>query len=265
MLVLANGAFKSGSTWLRNVVQQFLLHEPIPRPYRDPKYDHWIDPKKIKALLDTNLCSEHVYLSKAHIYDENTRDIILSSTDTKILNIKRDLRDVLVSSYYHTKRLNKYTGDFRTYYWYFGRLKAYQICQYHRVWNIPSDQVLLTRFENLKQDFDVEIQKISMFLGVTLSRNQVQHIKNETSMERMRQRRGESTLPEEKRFYRRGQIGEWTNYFDQNMIEDLTHIETHGLSLFDRTTYRVLFDSRSAIKRLFWGKTHFLAQLLERI
>lgn len=244
MLVLANGAFKSGSTWLRDIADEFLDHEPIPSAYRSAKFAHWVDPNKLSEMLRSGLCADHVYLSKSHIYDRKTRDVLLSSEDARVLNIKRDLRDVLVSAYYHTSRLKKYRGKFKSYYWSFGRMKAYQILQYHKVWDLPSSQIYTTRFEDLKRGFDAEIVKIAEFLGVTLSIADIQRVKNETSIERLRERRGESKLPEEKRFFRRGEIGDWSGYFDQKMLDDLNCIKNRGLGPIDLAAYRLMFDFR---------------------
>jgi hypothetical protein len=233
MLVLANGAFKSGSTWLRDVVQEMLPHEPVPPAYRLSRYEHWVDPKKLKAV--------------------------------KTLMIKRDTRDVIVSSYYHTARLGKYNGSFNKYYWNFGRLKAYQILEYQKTWNVPSDLIYFTQFEDMKTDFTAEITKIGAFLGVTLTESDAQRIEEETSIARMRERRGESDLPEEKRFIRRGQSGGWTRYFDQKMLDDLERIQTRGLGPIDMAAYRLMFDVRLGVKRLVEGRSRFMMRALDRI
>jgi hypothetical protein len=265
MLVLANGAFKSGSTWLRDVVQEMLPHEPIPPAYRLSRYEHWVDPKKLKAMLNSGLCADHVFISKSHIYDRKTRDLILGSSDVKTLMIKRDTRDVIVSSYYHTARLGKYNGSFNKYYWNFGRLKAYQILEYQKTWNVPSDLIYFTQFEDMKTDFTAEITKIGAFLGVTLTESDAQRIEEETSIARMRERRGESDLPEEKRFIRRGQSGGWTRYFDQKMLDDLERIQTRGLGPIDMAAYRLMFDVRLGVKRLVEGRSRFMMRALDRI
>ena len=51
MLVLANGAFKSGSTWLREIVRHMRGFEPIPMAFQHPDYPHWIDARKIDQFL----------------------------------------------------------------------------------------------------------------------------------------------------------------------------------------------------------------------
>ena len=112
MLVLANGAFKSGSTWLYEIVRHMRPFDPIPQPFQHPDYAHLIDPRKITQFLQQCDYHSHHYLSKSHIYDRELATVILSCPAARVLSIGRDTRDVLVSHYFHVRRKPKISGDF---------------------------------------------------------------------------------------------------------------------------------------------------------
>jgi hypothetical protein len=267
MLVLANGAFKSGSTWLREIVRHMRVFDSIPQPFQHPDHAHWIDPRKIVQFLDQCDCHSQHYLSKSHIYDPELVSVILSCESTRVLNISRDMRDVLVSHYFHLSQLNKLSGhfsNFPSYYWRLGRLKACQIWEYHRVWNTAAPNLYTTSFERLKMCFDDEVRKIGEFIGVTLSPENVQRIRKETSLRRLQERAGEATKPEAQRFFRKGVIGDWQGYFDQRMLDDLENLRRNGLGVGDTLKYKLVFDYRLRLKSYLLGRTGVASSFLHR-
>jgi hypothetical protein len=251
MLIIANGAFKSGSTWLRDIVLEIVESDELPAKFGMKRRSHWVDPNKLDKLLADDVCQDRVFVSKAHMYDTKHRDLLLSSKQAKVLNIRRDIRDVIVSAYYHSKRQGKYRGNFFMYYWLFGRYKAFQINRYHEVWNVRSPYVLTTSFEMLKTEFQSEVGKIGSFLGKSLQAYEIDQIKEETTLEKLREKRGESELEESKRFFRKGEVGGWSNYFDEAMLADVSRIEEHGLGRIEYLVYLILFDLRLRLVNTF--------------
>ena len=55
----------------------------------------------------------------------------------------------------------------------------------------------------IKTSFEDEVQKIGEFVGVTLSPEDVERIREKTSLLRLRERAGEATKPEAQRFLQR--------------------------------------------------------------
>ena len=267
MLVLANGAFKSGSTWLREIVRHIRAFDPIPQPFQHPDYTHWIDPRKITQFLQQWDYHSRHYLSKSHIFDRELASVILSYEATRVLNISRDTRDALVSHYFHLSQMPKLPGgfpDFSSYYWKLGRLKAFHIWDYHRAWNMAAPNLYTTSFERLKTSFEDEVHKIGEFVGVTLSPEDVERIREETSLRRLRERAGEATKPEAQRFFRKGVIGDWQNYFDQPMLDDLENLRTNGLGIGDTLKYKLVFDYRLRLKNYLLGRTGVASSFLRR-
>ncbi len=94
MLVIANGAAKSGSTWLFNIISEmdefdrppaeFLLDQQNVNP--EIHYD------KLRSLLDSLDYSDRDYLIKNHFSEAEQRDLILSRAHVYVVDIERNLR-----------------------------------------------------------------------------------------------------------------------------------------------------------------------------
>lgn len=253
MFVLANGAFKSGSSWLLAIIKEIKTFENVPQEYCDPVYPtwaHWLDQRKMKAFFEAGFqnSNDKNYISKGHVYGTKIRQLLLSYENVFVFDITRDLKDVIVSHYYHTKRIRNINWDFKTFYWRLGRYKAYQIVDYHRTWHEPHPRIFLSAFENLKNDFHDEVERIGNFLGVSLTVAEVEGIKQRTSLENLRQRAKEETKDADKRFYRKGAIGDWQQYFDDEMLEDIEKISTGSLRPADKLIYHAMFTVRPAVR-----------------
>ena len=119
MLAVCNGAPKSGSTWLFNIVFQI---RPFDRPNRtyltqtNSKHPT-IRGRQLADFLDAGDYKNADIISKNHYSKVELRDLLLQYEDVKILCMSRDMRDVVVSSYYDSRRRDQFEGDFDGYYW----------------------------------------------------------------------------------------------------------------------------------------------------
>lgn len=264
MLVMANGAFKSGSTWLRDTVLRMGDFAAIPRPYRLPENAQWLNPVKLEAFLDEVDCRSVNYISKSHLFGRPYVGMLLSRPGVRVLDISRDIRDTIVSHYHHLVREGRIREGFGPYYWKLGRYKAYQLLLYHASWDTGSPRVYQSSFERLKTDFDAEVRRIADFLGFAVSNERIEEIREETSIDRLRKRRGEDAKGEDQRFYRKGAMGDWQRHFDEPMLRDLEQIQRRGLSLPCLVKYHVLFTARQAVKQFLSHRSRSLSQLLRR-
>ena len=139
-----------------------------------------------------------------------------------VLDIERDLRDVVVSAaYYHHVRLGRFLGSFGDFYWIEGRLIADRVTGYHPVWQQESPKdVLCASYEALHADFGCEVGRIAGFLGLELSQERLEWVRERTSLERIRERRKEAE-GNRPRFYRKGQTGDWQTQLTAPMLHDL--------------------------------------------
>ena len=221
MLVIANGAFKSGSTWLFNITRCLTQYPPPPSSFLNPDWvNPSIHPQKLKSLISSADLASKDYLTKNHFGSESQRDLLLSCENVKVLDIVRDIRDVVVSAYYHFRRKEKYTSSFENYYWTRGRFVAHRVQQYHKVWKVPNNRVYVSSFKALKSDFYSECRAIGQFLKrKELSDREIQEVKEETSIESLRSKYGSPD------FFRKGERGDWKHHLTKRMESDIDRIE----------------------------------------
>ena len=228
MLIIANGAPKSGSTWLFNIVQSIQKFAPIPEDFLlDPSNPNSeIQYDRLSEFLTTIDHSKQDYLLKNHFGGADQRDAILEANDTIVLNIKRNTKDAVVSGYHYTMKLSGEKKTFKSYYWNEGRYLADHIRRYHQTWETkPSSRVLPLSYERLKEDPLREITGIGRFIGLELSQSDAERVHGETSMEKLREKYNDDG---EAKFFRKGQAGDWVNYFDPSMLKDIAIIEEMG-------------------------------------
>lgn len=262
MFVLSNGAFKSGSTWLWTIIGATNQFEELPEEYgRGPgKIRAFLKPEKIPAFLESGVYKSENYWAKGHYFSDRYRDLFLSYDSVYIFNIKRDIKDSLVSHYHHLIRQDKLDEQlsrpdnirkgFSDYYWRLGRYKAQQLMIYHKVWDVPSPQIYVSSFERLKNNYEKEVESIGHFLGLNLSTEEIARLKDVTSIQSMQKAKGMDKLEEHKRFYRKGLIGEWKSYFDDTMLADVEQIEHVGLGRVDMLRYRAIFTALGVRRKL---------------
>jgi hypothetical protein len=219
MLVVSNGAFKSGSTWLFNIARSVTHYPPPPESYLNSEWvNPSIHPNELQALLSKESLAENNYLVKNHFGARTERDLLLDHDYVRVLNITRDLRDVVVSAYYHYRRKRGYEEPFERYYWTRGRYVAERVRQYHDVWEVSSPKVYVASFKKLKQSFSQECERIGDFLGHDLSAAEIEAVKDETSLESLRESYDSDG------FFRKGERGDWRNHLTTRMAEDVSRI-----------------------------------------
>lgn len=242
-VLLSNGAFKSGSTWLREIALNLRPFAPVPREYARRSLDHWICETRITSLLDDDRF-EGPFLSKSHIFFPRLADALLARPNVRVLNIQRDIRDAIVSSYYHFMRRRKLRLSFDRYYRTFGRVKAAELQAYHKVWDRPDPKILSLRFEDLKANFAQATRRLAQFLEIEVDEADIERVRVETSIDRLREKRGESGKDETQRFFRRGAVGDWRDHFSDAHLEDLQSIIDQGLRGAPRLLYWALNPAR---------------------
>jgi hypothetical protein len=262
MLVIANGAFKSGSTWQREIIINLMEFQDIPKEYQVPSLPHWIHPRKLSVLIRSGEHLNNNYITKAHLLSEKYVKLLVGVEGVRVLNIRRDVRDVLVSHYYHLRREDKCPKEFGKYYYRIGRYKAQQVRHYHQMWDRPG--VYCSTFELLKSDFEAEVVRIAEYIGLSLDEKKIRDIKDATSLDRLRNptsTKDQARLPASQ-FFRSGKIGGWKEYFDDDMVADLDRIEVSGLSGLSLLNYHLLFTVRGYLKSSLSNRAMWLDRVL---
>jgi hypothetical protein len=236
MLIVCNGAAKSGSTWLYNIVDRLLPCEWPPKDVLTSSRKHpTIKPVRLADYLALGHHHHRRVITKTHYGRAEQRSLLLADPAVRVIDMERNLYDVIVSTYYDAKGRNGFRGSFARFYWYEGRTQADYLLRYHRLWGDGHPQVCVTSFEALKADFAGEVAKIAAFLGIEVTPARVAEIEQETSLHTLRDRYKDEPLYADAKnpFFRKGEVGDWKNHFDDAMLADIRRIERRGLPRHD--------------------------------
>jgi hypothetical protein len=264
MIVFANGASKSGSTWMYRMLRLMRPWEPIPERYRHPNVEDWLNPRHYGEFVRRYAEEPTSYLTKCHVYDQKTRDLFLEHDGVFVYIISRDVQDVLVSHYFHLMREGKMRGSFSGYYWTVGRYKALQMKRYDELWSVDHERVMRATFEELKEDTAGQIVKLARHIGVNLDASTTQEIREKTSLETLRRETDEDHLPEEKRFFRKGIPGEGRRYLSERMKSDLSDIRAGRISQAFKAIYALQFEVRPRLKATVLTRSKTLGRIVDR-
>lgn len=157
-LIIANGLYRSGSTWQYNVIQQLLERCVAGRGLG------LYDPDGLrKAMLDTVKHQCHCVV-KIHSYIEGVQ-YLLRNDVAKLVYIYRDLRDVYMS-------LQKYQGH--TEYFESGGRIRYDLRGYYKMRSEPN--TFFQRYEDMMGDPLAATRQLATFLGLKVDPDVVRQI-----------------------------------------------------------------------------------------
>ena len=253
MLVISNGAFKCGSTWLYNILtglRDFATPESDFITGGNAKHPSIAEPK-LAAYLATNAFDSRNVISKNHLDKPEHRALLLDQRSVRVICMTRDSRDVIVSAYYHDQRKKRFDGSFAQYYWQKGRMLLPRLTQYQRTWSEPHTQMTSTTFEALKADFHGEVSRIAALIDVPVNGEAIERIREETDIGSLREkyRDAPSHRTAEGDFFRKGEIGDWRNHFDERILADHDRVCRRGISPLDR--HHLLAKAKHKIRRAF--------------
>lgn len=227
MLIICNGAFKSGSTWLFNILRFTLPWLRISPKYQNTK--EWRGESIAESTLPLFLTEIDFhtknYIIKSHYYNAETRDLLLKYDHVYIFNIKRDIRDVIVSAYYHYKREENLKQTFEEYYWQSGHGLIRYLNDYHSMWAARTGKIYVSSYEGLLEDFSNEVRRIFYFLNYDLKSDKIESLKKRTTMNEFRKLWGEDSKPVEECFFRKGIIGDWQSHFTPQIEADYNEFQ----------------------------------------
>ena len=172
-------------------------------------------------------------------------DILVNQENIKVVNIERDVKDVLVSHYYHLLNNKKIKSNFTDYFNSWGKYKAIQYIYYKKKW-ANYNFCLNLKYEDLINNKKDIILKIATYLDVKC--DHIDNIINETSIESLRKNSKAKGLNESNWFYRKGEVGDWQNFFSEYMLKKLSLIEQNHLSIFEKINFFFKFTFRISIK-----------------
>lgn len=162
-------------------------------------------------------------IMKTHLSYEFLQEKV-EKENLKVIVVMRNPKDTITSLYYmYRGRIAKFPGNFHDFYQLFKakQLIAGDIFQWNLDWwekrHLPN--VLVIKYEEMKEDLAGEILKIVAFLGLKPNAETISRILEEVSFKSMKS----EALSEEPaspagqersaRFFRNGIVGDWKNHF----------------------------------------------------
>ncbi|XP_037074426.1 sulfotransferase family cytosolic 1B member 1-like [Pollicipes pollicipes] len=223
---------KSGTTWLQEIVWRIVHGETgaggkadTPLEYRFPLLD-------MPSAVNMEMRSVHEMDDPRLIKTHLTYDLLppsVHTSGTKVLYVTRDPRDVCVSYYHCTRMVNyeKYRGTFPELRDRFVRGEVMHAPYREHVQGYlrHADTVLCVTYEQLHADRAAVVRRVATFLGRPATDDQVESIVSHTSFGAMKEnpgtnfrhweKKGLVTAGQEGTFMRKGQVGDWRNYFTE--------------------------------------------------
>ncbi|XP_057289893.1 sulfotransferase 1C3-like [Hydractinia symbiolongicarpus] len=143
--------------------------------------------------------------------------------------VARDVKDTLISNYflYKNDKTNPKeiynTLEFETFYKMF--VSGSTLCgdwyQWYRGWLDASDEnTLVLHYEDLIRNFEGTVTKLAKFVRVEMTSELMSTLKDAADFKRMKKA---LDVPEIKDFFRKGIIGDYQNYLDEEKIKFLNH------------------------------------------
>jgi hypothetical protein len=173
-------------------------------------------------------------------------DILINQDNIKIINIDRDIKDIIVSHYHHLLNAKKISGDFKSYFYKWGKYKAKQCIDYKKAWT--DYDCLKLKYSDLINYNKATIIKMAEYLDININDEEICSIQNETDIDNLRINSKKKNLNEENWFYRKGEMGDWKNFFDNEMILKIQSIESNSLSFNEKVSYFIKFTFRLKLK-----------------
>lgn len=165
MLLVNNGSFKSGSSWLGAIIRRLKRFHSPPDDYLDK---HWENPHipeaRLASFLRTCDIGENDYYIKSHYAKPSSQSLLLGDPRVRVVLITRNLADVVVSAYFHFRRTAGTTDTFAEYFWTRGRLVANTVLRYDKLWAVSSPHVFRTTYAALQESPHEELRRLSAFI-----------------------------------------------------------------------------------------------------
>lgn len=225
---------KSGSTWLSNVIFLILNDGEVPEDRTLRSCLHWMESswpyprsrEEVDALPSPRIFKSHMPYHMALAGGP-------TNSTCKHVYIARNPKDVCVS-YYHFESGKAWSGDYQPSWdeWFdlFLAGKVQRGCWFDHVlswWeHRDCDNLLFMKFEDLKRDFEGQLEILIDFIGRDVSPQAKSRIIEGSSFERMKSQdfTMHREIPQLEEFFRKGKIGSWQEQFSDAQNEEFDRV-----------------------------------------
>ena len=222
VVIVVASPHKVGSTWVYKILRELTAFNDIFPPYRIFK-----ELRKVKIPLDdlldyfSSLKKGKGYLFKSHSLPPKS-----VRKDVFYISVIRDPRDLMVSMSKYVSHLPVELGGWGK---EFSKLdernklievinKSDFIFDLYNAW-ANYDNCLLFKYEDLKTDIYNSVIKIVDFTGINVTDRKIRNSISKNDFKKVSGRKSGSEKTNS--FYRKGIVGDWKNYFDNELLEYL--------------------------------------------
>jgi hypothetical protein len=175
MWIIANGAMKSGSTWLFQLFSHTKIINRIPAEFQDTGWNNQsVQHKFVKAAAEKLSDSVKYSCTKQHWRNKNA--YLLTYGNVRILNIIRDIRDVIVSRYHHDVRKFGFEGNIEKFLDERLDFLIKENLEYHSYWMDSTDlnkrSYYITSYEYMLAEYEKACHELFEFTGLPLTDEQ---------------------------------------------------------------------------------------------
>jgi len=237
---------KAGTSWIQEVAWLVNHDADIEASNSTPSSQ-----RTIYIELDNHKVDKFKMLRSAegarHVKWHHPAELLPSDviSEGRIIYLLRNPKDTAVS-WYHFQRMNtlySFEGSFDQFFELFLQNKVSYGSYWHHIlsyWKLRDQgNILFLTYEEMHSDLSEVVRKVGSFLSKDLSKKQVEAIVEHCSFRQMRSNPMTNASKMERikgegKFMRKGQVGDWTNYFskEQNQrMEDWITENTEGSDL----------------------------------
>jgi hypothetical protein len=219
---------KSGTTWMQAVVFHILSRGQLPLQHIS-QYSPFYEIDKTWNDADDNVLDMYTANHKLlgwRVFNTHLLPSMIPTTDSKVIYVIRNGRDVAVSFYHHlsnqigdggiSQELKEFLVE-----WTDGSLPFGSWLSHLRSWLRAaeiSQNILLIRYEEMKNDLSTSITKIASFLGENLSENRLAELSSLLSFHSMKENKQlyepiSVQWKEGFEFLRKGEVGDSSAHF----------------------------------------------------
>ncbi|KAK3731943.1 hypothetical protein RRG08_045002 [Elysia crispata] len=213
---------KAGTHWVWEIVRYLLAGKTsgVPLVEKDNCMIEWMPADRLRELPSPRVLNTHLLFRQLPRQAKQTR--------CKIIYVNRNPKDLAVSCYHHHRKLSEfynYEGTWDDFLPLFlnGQLDYGSWFDYVKDWERAvqdnSDMPIhVTSYEELKQNPVEEIVRLAQFLGTSSAlpaREFAARVEERCSFRSMKSRKGwfDMSNDGEPIMYRKGQVGDWKNWF----------------------------------------------------
>ncbi|CAN2391563.1 sulfotransferase activity [Pristimantis euphronides] len=213
---------KCGSNWTAALLQNIVsaVYKKESRPII-PLIEFKVPDKfqKLKAEPSPRLLGTHLR------YDHLPQSFI--DKKVKMLIVFRNPKDTAVS-YFHFYNKNPALPHYDTWDDFFQDFMAGKVVwgsyfDHALDWNkhLEEDTILLVTFEEMKEDLEGSVRKISEFFGLSITEEQVKQIAEKGTFKSMKENSGKTHGAFGDIVFRKGDVGDWKNYFSEAQSQEM--------------------------------------------